>query len=121
MATRLYVGNLPYSITDDDLRQLFSQAGTVTSVDLPTDKYSGRPRGFAFVDMGSSAEAEEAVRKFDGYSLENRTLRVEVAKERTERAPGFRSSMGGRGMGYGGGGRREGPRSQSRRGRGYAA
>ncbi|MBI4317014.1 MAG: RNA-binding protein [Chloroflexi bacterium] len=91
MATRLYVGNLPYSTTEDELRTLFGQAGTVVSVDLPSDRYTGRPRGFGFVDMESTAEAEEAVRKFDGYSLENRSIRVEIAKERKERAPGFRS------------------------------
>ncbi len=88
MGTRLYVGNLPYSATEGGLRQLFSQTGTVVSVTLPMDRATGRPRGFGFVEMESSA-AKEAVRKFDGYQLDNRWIRVRIAKERAARAPGF--------------------------------
>lgn len=94
MATRLYVGNLPYSVTEEALRQLFSQVGTVVSVDLPADRYTGRPRGFGFVEMESSAEAEEAIRKFDGYELDNRSIRVNVAREREERGPEYRRGRG---------------------------
>ncbi|MCL5263899.1 MAG: RNA-binding protein [Chloroflexi bacterium] len=117
MATRLYVGNLPYSATEEGLRQLFGQVGTVVSVDLPADKYTGRPRGFGFVEMDSTAEAEEAVRKFDGYTLDNRSVRVQIAKERPARAPGYRPPVERR---YGLGGRREGRRPPGR-GRGMAA
>ncbi|MBI2953609.1 MAG: RNA-binding protein [Chloroflexi bacterium] len=120
MAARLYVGNLPYSATEDGLRQLFSQAGTVVEVALPMDRATGRPRGFGFVEMESNADAEEAVRKFDGYQLDNRSIRVQIAREREARPPGFRPSAG-RGMGYGFGERREGRRPEGRRGRGRAA
>ena len=115
MAIRLYVGNLPYSATVEGLRELFSQIGNVSSVDLPADKYTGRPRGFGFVDMENAAEAEEAVRKYDGYTLDNRSIRVQIAKERPARAPGYRLPAQ-RGTERGFGGRREG-----RRGRGKAA
>ncbi|MBI4317724.1 MAG: RNA-binding protein [Chloroflexi bacterium] len=120
MAARLYVGNLPYGATEDGLRGLFSQAGAVVSVALPVDRDTGRPRGFGFVEMESNADAEEAVRKFDGYQLDNRMIRVQVAREREARPPGFRPSTG-RGMGYGFGERREGRRPEGRRGRGRAA
>lgn len=95
MATRLYVGNLPYSTTEDELKRLFSQAGTVDSVTMPLERETGRPRGFAFVEMASDQDAENAINMFNGYMLDGRALRVNVAKER---------EMGrGRG-GYGGGG-----------------
>ena len=120
MATRLYVGNLPYGVTDEGLRQLLGQVGTVVSVELPVDRLTGRPRGFGFADMGTSAEAEAAARRFDGYQLDNRTIRVEVARERVPRAPGFRPSVG-RGTEYGFGRRREDRGTQGRGGRGRAA
>jgi len=88
MATRLYVGNLPYSTKQDDLRDLFSQAGTVESVSLPTDRQTGQPRGFGFIDMASSQDADNAIRMFDGYSLDGRQLRVSIAREREERGFG---------------------------------
>ena len=108
MAPRLYVGNLPYSATEDELRQLFSRAGTVVSVDLPIDRATGRPRGFGFVEMGSSAEAQGAMRELDGYTLDTRRIRVEIPKEREARAPAY-----GRG--------RERRRQEGGRGRGLAA
>lgn len=120
MAARLHVGNLPYSVTEHELRQLFSQVGTVLSVYLPVDRLTGRLRGFAFVEMESSTEAEEAIRKFDGYSLDSRSLRVEIAKEREPRARGF-GPPGGRRMGYGEGERREKGRQRGGRGKGWAA
>ena len=112
MATRLYVGNLPYSATEDELRQLFSRAGTVVSVDLPIDRATGRPRGFGFVEMESSAGAQSAIRELDGYRLDNRSIRVEIPKEREARAPAFRRP-GERGTEYGG--RRERRRQEGGR------
>ncbi len=85
VGVKLHVGNLPYSVTEDELRQLFGQAGTVVSVSLPTDRITGRPRGFGFVEMENQGEAEEAIRKFDGYSMDGRSLRVEMARERESR------------------------------------
>jgi RNA recognition motif-containing protein len=82
VATRLYVGNLPYTSSEDELRSLFQQAGTVQSVYLPTDRQSGQPRGFGFVEMGSDDDAESAIRMFDGYSMGGRQIRVNEAKER---------------------------------------
>ncbi len=95
MATRLHVGNLPYSVTEDELRQLLSEVGTVLSVELPSDRATGRPRGFGFIDMENSTEAEEAINKFNGYSLGGRTIRVQLAKEREPYPSGF-GPTGGR-------------------------
>ena len=95
MAKRLYVGNLPYSTTDDDLRSLFSQAGTVESAQVMTERDTGRSRGFGFVEMGSDADAENAVRMFDGYTMDGRQLRVNPAMEREERGAGYRRGRGG--------------------------
>jgi RNA recognition motif-containing protein len=88
MATRLYVGNLPYSVSENDLRRLFSQAGTVESVALPLDRETGRPRGFGFVQMANDEEADNAINMFNGYNLEGRQLRVNVAQEREMRGGG---------------------------------
>lgn len=90
MATRLYVGNLSYRTTEDELRQLFEQAGTVTSIHLPTDRATGQPRGFGFVEMSNSDEAEQAIRQFDGYTLGERQIRVNEAREREDRGRGGR-------------------------------
>ncbi len=90
MATRLYVGNLPYSTTQDELRNLFQQAGEVQSVYLPTDRQTGQPRGFGFVEMASDSDAENAIRMYDGYSLGGRQIRVNQAREREERGYGGR-------------------------------
>ncbi|MBI3978691.1 MAG: RNA-binding protein [Chloroflexi bacterium] len=78
----MYVGNLPYEISEQDLRRLFAQAGTVEDVVIPTERETGRPRGFAFVELANDQEAEEAVRTFDGYTLQGRSLRVNLAQER---------------------------------------
>ncbi|MHB1133813.1 MAG: RNA recognition motif domain-containing protein [Chloroflexota bacterium] len=99
MGTRLYVGNLPYSATEDELRRLFEQSGSVDSVYLPTDRQTGQPRGFGFVEMTNGTDAENAVRMYDGYTMGGRQIRVNTAREREERGGG-----GGGGGGYGGGG-----------------
>jgi len=85
---KLYVGNLSYDTTEDELRALFSQAGTVTSVALIKDNETGRSKGFAFVEMSSQVEGEKAISQFNGFSLGNRELRVNIARPREERSPG---------------------------------
>ena len=87
MAVRLYVGNLSYRTSAEELRSLFSQAGTVGDIHLPTDRATGQPRGFGFVEMESKEEAQKAIQMFDGYTLGERQIRVNEAREREERAP----------------------------------
>ena len=107
MEAKLYVGNLPYSTTEDDLRSLFAQAGTVKSVSLITDRESGRSKGFGFVEMETSEEAERAINMFHGSDLSGRALTVNVARPREERP---RKSYG---QGGGGGNRNSSrPRGQ---------
>ncbi len=111
METKLYVGNLSYNQTEESLRTLFAQAGNVVSVALIKDRETGRSKGFAFVEMASQAEAEQAIKLFNGKSVDDRQLTVNVARPREERGPGG-SGGGGRGGGQnrdrrgGGGGRR---------------
>ncbi len=93
MNEKLYVGNLAYSTTEEDLRQLFAQAGTVTLCELIKDRDTNRSKGFAFVTMSTQAEAENAIRLFNAYSLDNRSLTVNVAKPREAR-PAFGGSGG---------------------------
>lgn len=122
METKLYVGNLSYDTTEEDLRTLFAQAGTVTSVDLIMDRATGRSKGFGFIVMGSQSDMENAIRMFNNYSLQNRNLTVNIARPREERpfgGGGGGNRYGGGGGGGGGGGR---DRDQRRRGgpkRGY--
>jgi RNA recognition motif-containing protein len=94
MESKLYVGNLSYSTTEDELRTLFMQAGTVTSVALIKDRDSGRSKGFAFVEMGNQAEAQKAISMFNGHSMGDRELRVSIAQPREERG-GFRDRGSG--------------------------
>jgi RNA recognition motif-containing protein len=94
MATKLYVGNLSYQTKDDSLNALFSQAGTVTSCQVMTDRYTGESRGFAFVEMSTEAEAKNAIASLDGKNLDGRNLKVNESKPREA----------GSGGGYGGGG-----------------
>lgn len=94
MATRLYVGNLPYSVGENELKRLFSQAGTVDSVTMPLDRQTGRPRGFSFVQMASDQDADNAIQMFNGYTLDGRQLRVNVAQEREYRAGGYTRRAG---------------------------
>jgi cold-inducible RNA-binding protein len=115
MSTKLYVGNLPFASTAQDLQDLFSQAGTVASVDLIFDKFTGRSRGFAFVSMGTPEEAQAAIQKFHGYAIEGRNLTVNEARPKEERPP--RQFEGGeRRGGFGGGGHRGGGDRGDRRG-----
>jgi RNA recognition motif-containing protein len=95
METKIYVGNLSYDTTEDDLRTLFAQAGTVASVALIKDRDTGQSKGFAFVEMSNQSEAEKAIQTFNGYTLSNRPLKVNLARPREER------SFGGGGGGYG--------------------
>ncbi|MEY4429575.1 MAG: hypothetical protein RLZZ182_2264 [Pseudomonadota bacterium] len=101
MDSKLYVGNLPYSMRDDDLQQHFAQFGQVNSAKVMMDRDTGRSKGFAFVEMGSRDEAQAAIRGMNGQSIDGRNLVVNEARPREERPGGF--GGGGRG-GFGGGG-----------------
>jgi RNA recognition motif-containing protein len=96
MESKLYVGNLSYSTTEDDLRTLFMQAGAVTSVALIKDRDSGRSKGFAFVEMSNQAEAEKAISMFNSYQLGDRELKVSLARPREERGRPFGNRGSGR-------------------------
>jgi len=85
MDVKLYVGNLSYDTSEDDLRTLFSEAGTVSSVTMIKDRITGQSKGFAFVEMGSQSEAEQAIKLFDGFNLSDRKLKVDKARPREER------------------------------------
>src|SRR6202158_5588517 len=109
MATKLYVGNLPFNTTENELQEMFSQAGAVQEVMLMQDKFTGKSRGFAFVTMGSDQDAQNAISKFNGHTLENRALTFKEARPRESRpSGGERGGYGGGGGGGYGGGRREG-------------
>ncbi|MEA1896255.1 MAG: RNA-binding protein [Bacteroidota bacterium] len=81
----IYVGNLPYSVSEDDLKNVFGEFGEVTSVSIITDKYSGRSKGFGFVEMTNDSEASEAINSLNESDLKGRNMRVNEAKPRTER------------------------------------
>ena len=98
IGTKLFVGNLNFDTTKDELESLFSEIGQVTDCFLPTDRETGRPRGFAFVEYSDELSAANAVEKFDGYELGGRNLRVNEAEER-RRAPRAPRSFGGGGGG----------------------
>ncbi len=85
MNKKLYVGNLPYSSTEEQLQELFSQAGEITQVIVIKDRDTGRSKGFGFVEMETESGAEEAIRRFNGYSINNRALTVNEARPREER------------------------------------
>ncbi len=102
----IYVGNLSYEVTEEKLRKEFEAFGEVTSVSIVTDKYSGRPRGFAFVEMASKSEGEAAIAGLNGKMLEERTLTVNEARPRSDSRGG--GSYGDRrGSGFGGRGRQK--------------
>jgi len=114
MGTKLYVGNLPFNTTENDLQELFGQAGAVQEVTLMQDRFTGKSRGFAFVTMSSDEEAQNAISKFNGQTIEGRPLTVNEARPREPRPPG-----GGGGRGYGGGGGGYGGRREGGQRRGY--
>ncbi len=105
MGNKLYVGNLPFNSTETDLQDMFGQCGTVSEVMLIQDKFTGKSRGFAFVTMGSDEEAQAAINQLHGKAIEGRSLTVNEARPREERAGG--GGGGGYGGGGGGGGRRD--------------
>jgi cold-inducible RNA-binding protein len=102
--SKLYVGNLSFKTTEDELRSAFGQFGSVTDVYVAMDKMTGRPRGFAFVTMGTDDEAKAAAEKMNGVDLGGRQLTVNEARPKEERSGGFGGGGGGGGRGFGGGG-----------------
>lgn len=98
MESKLYVGNLSYNVTEDQLRELFSQAGQIKDVALITDRQTGRSKGFGFVEFATQAEAEKAIEMFNNHELDGRPLTVNVARPREERGGGYRGGgeRGGR-------------------------
>ena len=103
---KMYVGNLPFDTNDQDLRSLFSEYGAVTDVHMPSDRETGRPRGFAFVTMDTKDAMEAAIKGLDGQDFHGRALRINEARDREERGGG--GGGGGCGGGGGGGQRRGG-------------
>jgi len=104
---KLYVGGIPYRSTEDDIRKAFEEAGSVVSASIISDRMTGRSRGFGFVEMGSEAEAQAAIDRWDGKEMDGRTLSVSFARPQGERPPRSQGGFGGgggRGGGYGGGG-----------------
>lgn len=109
MSAKVFVGNLDFNTTKDEVQSLFSQIGEIRDVFLPMDRESGRPRGFAFVEFASDEDAAKAIEKFNGYELGGRALRVNAAEDRPKGGAGGggargRSFGGGGGGGYSGGG-----------------
>ncbi len=98
----VYVGNLPYNTSSDDLREMFEAFGEVTSANVISDRDSGRSKGFGFVEMSDDAQAQEAIEKLNGTEMDGRTVTVNEARPREDRP---RGGGGRRGGGYGGGGR----------------
>ena len=103
MAKRLFVGSLPFSTTNSQLEELFAQAGKVESVAVITDKFTGRGKGFAFVEMADEEGAQKAIKDFNGYSMDGRAIVVNEARPREDRPY----------QGGGGGGSSQGPRNNS--------
>jgi RNA recognition motif-containing protein len=108
MSTKLYVGNISFNTSNQDLIELFSGAGTVTSANIIEDRETGRSRGFGFVEMSSSEEAQNAISEFNGRELDGRALKVNEAKPQNNDRGGYgggggRGGRGGNGGGYGGG------------------
>ena len=99
MSIKLYVGNLAYATTGEDLSQLFSKSGTVTSADVLTDRDTGRSRGFGFVEMSSRTEGEEAIRSLNGVDFQGRTIVVNESQPRESRGGGGGRDGGGGGRG----------------------
>jgi RNA recognition motif-containing protein len=108
MASKLYVGNLAYSVTNADLESLFSQAGAVESVAVITDKFSGQSKGFGFVEMADAADAARAIEQFNETELKGRNIKVNEARPREAGGGGGNRGGGGGGNRSGGGGNRGG-------------
>ncbi len=104
MGKKLYVGNLPYSVRDSDLEDLFSPHGSVQSAQVIIERDTGRSKGFGFVEMSNDQEAQEAISALNGRDMEGRTLTVNEARPKEEGGGGGRRGGGGGGGGYGGGG-----------------
>jgi RNA recognition motif-containing protein len=102
MGSKVFVGNLDYNTRKEEVQGLFAQVGEIRDVFLPTDRETGRPRGFAFVEYANDEDAAKAIEKFNGYQMGGRALRVNAAEDRPRGAGG---GGGGRGFGGGGGGR----------------
>ena len=115
MGTKLYVGNLPFNTTENELQEIFSQAGAVQEVTLMQDRFTGKSRGFAFVTMSSDEEAQNAISKFNGHTMDGRPMTVNEARPREQRPPGGGGGGGRYGGGGYGGGRRDGGRPAKRR------
>ncbi|MBC8449223.1 MAG: RNA-binding protein [Chloroflexi bacterium] len=111
MNKKLYIGSLSYDTTDDGLRELFSAAGAVLSAEVIRDRYTGRSKGFGFVEMETVAEAEKAIGEFNGAMLDGREIKVAEAQPRRESSQGFDRRGGG-------GDRRDRPQDSDRRGGG---
>jgi len=100
---KIYVGNLPFDVTEEELREEFASFGEVESVAIPTDRYSGRPRGFAFVEMPAVSEGQAAITALNGKTLKDRTLTVDAARPRSDDRGGGGSYGGGISGGSSGG------------------
>jgi RNA recognition motif-containing protein len=110
MSNKLFVGNLSFNVTENDLQDTFAAHGTVVEANLMMDRMSGKPRGFGFVTMSTPEEAQKAIAAMNGKEMDGRALTVNVARPREERAGG--GGGGGRGFGGGGGHRGGGGRSR---------
>ena len=97
MAQKLFVGGIAFATTNDGLRELFAQTGTVVSATVVTDRDTGQSRGFGFVEMSTTEEAEQAVQQLNGRSLDGRSLKVEISKPKTGGGGGGRGGFGGGG------------------------
>ena len=107
MGSKLYVGGLPYSVTNDRLQEIFSEHGSVESASVISDKFTGQSRGFGFVEMSSSGEAKKAIDSLNGTQLDGRTLTVNEARPQEPRSGGGGRSGFGGGGGRGPGGKRD--------------
>ncbi len=118
MAKKLYVGNLAFSVTDDELMQAFTSFGNIMSARVVMDRMTGRSKGFGFVEIEDDGQADEAVNKMNGQTIAGRPVRVSEAKPQEDRPRGPRRDGGG-GGGFGGGGGGRGPRRDGGGGGGY--
>lgn len=94
MVKKLFVGSLPYSTTNSQLEELFSKAGKIVSVSVITDKFSGQGKGFAFVEMESDEDAEKAIKMFNNYNLDGRSIVVNIARPKEDRSDNFSRNRG---------------------------